>query len=120
MRSSDWISDVCSSDLTDAARVWGSSSESSAPAGTSKIRRVERSSPPVDVPNAISRPSGDGEYQSIADVTSPEASAGSSRTCPGPSDGSLRERTTRSEEHTSELQSLMRISYDVFCLQKKR
>src|SRR3546814_2799848 len=26
----------------------------------------------------------------------------------------------RSEEHTSELQSLMRISYDVFCLQKKK
>src|SRR3546814_10859310 len=25
----------------------------------------------------------------------------------------------RSEEHTSELQSLLRISYDVFCLQKK-
>src|SRR3546814_8257055 len=25
----------------------------------------------------------------------------------------------RSEEHTSELQSLMRISYDVFCLEKK-
>src|SRR3546814_6286479 len=27
---------------------------------------------------------------------------------------------TRSEEHTSELQSLMRISYDVFCLTKKK
>src|SRR3546814_6149836 len=27
--------------------------------------------------------------------------------------------TTRSEEHTSELQSLMRTSYAVFCLQKK-
>src|SRR3546814_5183131 len=27
--------------------------------------------------------------------------------------------TQRSEEHTSELQSLMRISYAVFCLQKK-
>src|SRR3546814_4915473 len=26
---------------------------------------------------------------------------------------------SRSEEHTSELQSLMRISYDVFCLKKK-
>src|SRR3546814_3509142 len=26
----------------------------------------------------------------------------------------------RSEEHTSELQSLMRISYDVFCLEKKK
>src|SRR3546814_6344178 len=28
-------------------------------------------------------------------------------------------RVRRSEEHTSELQSLMRISYAVFCLQKK-
>src|SRR3546814_2163529 len=28
-------------------------------------------------------------------------------------------RLTRSEEHTSELQSLMRISYAVFCLKKK-
>src|SRR3546814_4666224 len=28
-------------------------------------------------------------------------------------------RPTRSEEHTSELQSLMRISYAVFCLKKK-
>src|SRR3546814_6648897 len=32
-----------------------------------------------------------------------------------------RQRTpSRSEEHTSELQSLMRISYAVFCLKKKR
>src|SRR3546814_8633116 len=30
------------------------------------------------------------------------------------------DRPTRSEEHTSELQSLMRISYAVFCLQKKK
>src|SRR3546814_8923958 len=29
------------------------------------------------------------------------------------------EAALRSEEHTSELQSLMRISYDVFCLKKK-
>src|SRR3546814_1170491 len=29
-------------------------------------------------------------------------------------------RAVRSEEHTSELQSLMRISYAVFCLKKKR
>src|SRR3546814_10049077 len=29
-------------------------------------------------------------------------------------------RCARSEEHTSELQSLMRISYAVFCLQKKK
>src|SRR3546814_8165775 len=31
----------------------------------------------------------------------------------------MKERGTRSEEHTSELQSLMRISYAVFCLKKK-
>src|SRR3546814_8264129 len=32
----------------------------------------------------------------------------------------LREHQMRSEEHTSELQSLMRISYAVFCLKKKK
>src|SRR3546814_1847813 len=32
----------------------------------------------------------------------------------------LRVRWWRSEEHTSELQSLMRISYAVFCLKKKK
>src|SRR3546814_5034947 len=31
----------------------------------------------------------------------------------------VRQRGARSEEHTSELQSLMRISYAVFCLKKK-
>src|SRR3546814_7287391 len=36
----------------------------------------------------------------------------------GPS-GSSASAATRSEEHTSELQSLMRISYAVFCLKKK-
>src|SRR3546814_3028116 len=30
------------------------------------------------------------------------------------------EKAARSEEHTSELQSLMRISYAVFCLKKKK
>src|SRR3546814_10494299 len=45
---------------------------------------------------------------------------------PGASASSSRLRATvatcmiRSEEHTSELQSLMRISYAVFCLQKKQ
>src|SRR3546814_4262321 len=41
---------------------------------------------------------------------------------PGGRDGALLDRVAvpgRSEEHTSELQSLMRISYAVFCLKKK-
>src|SRR3546814_2214556 len=33
---------------------------------------------------------------------------------------SMAEARSRSEEHTSELQSLMRISYAVFCLNKKK
>src|SRR3546814_8526173 len=33
--------------------------------------------------------------------------------------GDIGEQEERSEEHTSELQSLMRISYAVFCLKKK-
>src|SRR3546814_3524734 len=36
----------------------------------------------------------------------------------GPDDAAV--RAIRSEEHTSELQSLMRISYAVFCLKKKK
>src|SRR3546814_3108125 len=40
----------------------------------------------------------------------------SSRTC---CFSRSRQRIARSEEHTSELQSLMRISYAVFCLKKK-
>src|SRR3546814_10850589 len=37
-----------------------------------------------------------------------------------PSPGSAGEEPARSEEHTSELQSLMRISYADFCLKKKK
>src|SRR3546814_6581825 len=37
-----------------------------------------------------------------------------------PSAPSYTARASRSEEHTSELQSLMRISYAVFCLKKKK
>src|SRR3546814_4514656 len=44
-----------------------------------------------------------------------------SRACTGAGAGSRgRSRSPRSEEHTSELQSLMRISYAVFCLKKKK
>src|SRR3546814_1454078 len=47
---------------------------------------------------------------------------GCSQGCPRGVPGELRHEPsvcTRSEEHTSELQSLMRISYAVFCLKKK-
>src|SRR3546814_7629407 len=44
---------------------------------------------------------------------------GQSGAASGHGAGMSREQAWRSEEHTSELQSLMRISYAVFCLQKK-
>src|SRR3546814_9951230 len=38
----------------------------------------------------------------------------------GPASAAFTRSARRSEEHTSELQSLMRISYAVFCLKKKK
>src|SRR3546814_7417420 len=53
----------------------------------------------------------------------PSASAGlpvnTARALTASSGSEVPKATSRSEEHTSELQSLMRISYAVFCLKKK-
>src|SRR3546814_7855251 len=54
------------------------------------------------VPQAISQP-----------PTEPSQAMGMTQRSP-------RRQPARSEEHTSELQSLMRISYAVFCLKKKK
>src|SRR3546814_7129300 len=51
------------------------------------------------------------------DLLQPRASAPSTAKAGGEE---VRLRAIRSEEHTSELQSLMRISYAVFCLKKKK
>src|SRR3546814_1182356 len=53
--------------------------------------------------------------ESSSDLALPVRAASASRPISVASCHTLR----RSEEHTSELQSLMRISYAVFCLQKK-
>src|SRR3546814_4377514 len=46
--------------------------------------------------------------------------SGSTNDSPRASSFNGREKSFRSEEHTSELQSLMRISYAVFCLKTKK
>src|SRR3546814_4949320 len=48
------------------------------------------------------------------------APLGIDENCPGHFHRDVAARHRRSEEHTSELQSLMRISYAVFCLKKKK
>src|SRR3546814_10840361 len=53
-----------------------------------------------------------GSITGLGDFRRDESNAGPQHR-PGPN------RKRRSEEHTSELQSLMRISYAVFCLKKK-
>src|SRR3546814_1118115 len=65
-------------------------------------------------PNARRHPVGDDGAASRAD--SLDDGAGTPMPAPGHPGA---ERRDRSEEHTSELQSLMRISYAVFCLKKK-
>src|SRR3546814_6933946 len=102
MRVSDWSSDGCASDLRLSRRGHD---------GTSCESDVWR-------PGCVCRPGSRARYP---DPDSPDSSV---RYCPSPSAESTRRlhswpRAARSEEHTSELQSLMRISYAVFCLTKK-
>src|SRR3546814_4368769 len=104
MRISDWSSDVCSSDLSIVALSVSISASRSpdltvSPSFTSHLARV---------PSSIV-----GERAGIFN------SIGMSRLVPVSLAGGACRYGFRSEEHTSELQSLMRISYAVFCLKKK-
>src|SRR3546814_6069652 len=65
-----------------------------------------------------SRPGITGSGPDAADAAQPVAMAAGARR--GERRTVRRHALRRSEEHTSELQSLMRISYAVFCLKKKK
>src|SRR3546814_7499201 len=99
MRISDWSSDVCSSDLI--------------------IVTAQRREQNVrDVPMSIDVLGGEKLVnQGIEDVQRLAESLPS--LVVGGQGGTFGGVNLRSEEHTSELQSLMRISYAVFCLKKK-
>src|SRR3546814_9674168 len=106
MRISDWSSDVCSSDLDPydwrALRGMDRSATQREGRGHSLWHRHRWTG---------SRPGWEGLCgQSVGRNSSClRRGCGGHRHCSG----------GRSEEHTSELQSLMRISYAVFCLKKK-
>src|SRR3546814_2863789 len=71
------------------------------------------------LPHLSSSGPGSGPGQSPRRLPGPRI--GALRACPGMTvEGTARLTRMRSEEHTSELQSLMRISYAVFCLKKKK
>src|SRR3546814_7827738 len=104
MRISDWSSDVCSSDLPAVpGRL---------PPGDDPCRGklVE---PPGAAPAGRQARRAGGAARA-ADFSRRTALRGVVRRPDLPGGG-----LHRSEEHTSELQSLMRISYAVFCLKKK-
>src|SRR3546814_5354219 len=124
MRISDWSSDVCAADLVDprgaALQVLGDlrrSLDVGAPhrAGQPVVGGVGPLDDLVDV--AVG---DDGQrWTELLLVDDPGAVGEAGQ------DGWLEEvavafHRLRSEEHTSELQSLMRISYAVFCLNKKK
>src|SRR3546814_8600441 len=121
MRISDWSSDVCSSDLC-----------SSLPSALS--RRI-RSSPPERSATAV-KPSnrskssmntssrcGTRSVQSAREVLPSGAVTSLKLVAPSAlvriTQRPPRWSASRSEEHTSDIQSLMLLSYAVFCLQKK-
>src|SRR3546814_3993411 len=118
MRISDWSSDVCSSDLYTGAAGWMYR------AGVEGILGIRREGSFLVVDPCI--PSAWPGFEATVKVGSThydirvEAPSHCHRDAsPAVLDGLLIQRTEgRSEEHTSELQSLMRISYAVFFLTK--
>src|SRR3546814_9985897 len=143
MRISDWSSDVCSSDLLYGTFQTGSISHNFAIGGELSWEKAERGTlavtdgrtTPRCTPLAISRfyctslfnPNPNDpwvNYSSETDGVPTDIARGGSetRTTNHASTKALYafDSITRSEEHTSELQSLMRISYADFCLQKKK
>src|SRR3546814_2372245 len=105
MRISDWSSDVCSSDLPKGAPR--PSLPPCSPGRSTNMRRM------AELPSSGSSRPRLGLSCKEAIITL----ASTGRLC-SPSGQNM--RSPRSEEHTSELQSLMRISYAVFCLKKKK
>src|SRR3546814_3869395 len=125
MRISDWSSDVCSSDLANATQVEVVVKRTVADAVDELIVRDNghgfRADEIVEIFGAVG-----GSWKHYA---ANRKTRGGSRILHGDKgEGrwkafAMGDRVvweSRSEEHTSELQSLMRISYAVFCLQKKK
>src|SRR3546814_6726337 len=107
MRISDWSSDVCSSDLTDAWNHGKALDE------TDPYRAAQR-----DFSNAVNIRA---LYEPLDHQDRDSSNDQRDRHHPGRAEQRLDlVMQYRSEEHTSELQSLMRISYAVFCLKKKK
>src|SRR3546814_1025313 len=138
MRISDWSSDVCSSDLWPASTLSGSPAPGKLRGGSRgalSLRLYGELRLPTLRPRPYTRPTQPWSFNRVrqiapqrpllasaadlprVDVQFSDASVlGRSRDLLALAEGNLMPLPScRSEEHTSELQSLMRISYAVFC-----
>src|SRR3546814_5501567 len=119
MRISDWSSDVCSSDLRIEAVEILEGIDAVLVIGGLRRQRQRRSEVEVGVQfediglGAIAGIAERGDFAQVARLR--HAAIGIF----GIEQADII-AVGRSEEHTSELQSLMRISYAVFCLKKKK
>src|SRR3546814_8496290 len=111
MRISDWSSDVCSSDLTDMINAWFESLDEALtqaiPAQTlSEMKMRDRIAALVQARLDMVKMHREALRRAQSLLALPQNLGKAAK-------------YGRSEEPTSELKSLMRISYAVFCLNKK-
>src|SRR3546814_1686859 len=114
MRISDWSSDVCSSDLRDRQELGERADQKRRQRRGRLLHRLckaEHSPLPLVRHDLLQR--GMLRRLGVGAEEQPDHAAHRKQ-----HDRGLNRE--RSEEHTSELQSLMRISYAVFCLKKKK
>src|SRR3546814_7513877 len=111
MRISDWSSDVCSSDLLGL----GQFDKSRGPVAQHEAIRGELRAQPVDIGLAHGRIGA----EHADDPRLRHRGRRLDRRHRSDDRQVQRAPDRRSDEHTSELQSLMRISYAVFCWKKK-
>src|SRR3546814_2179404 len=135
MRISDWSSDVCSSDLSVVAELAPEQQDfivtftvEEGPRykfGKIGLQTGLRNLDPEALREHVTTEEGDWYDASEVDetieaLTDAVGDLGYAFVDIRPRVQRDRDNLTRSEEHTSELQSLMRISYAVFCLKKKK
>src|SRR3546814_3255097 len=117
MRISDWSSDVCSSDLAAdraAAAVEEHDAHARRPCQRGQLHLGELQRPARGHQAAVLGAVGVAEHHRLPVAAGAQV---------GAIDGVVEQRAhhrRRSEEHTSELPYLMRISYDDFCLTNKK
>src|SRR3546814_8693869 len=123
MRISDWSSDVCSSDLDDGRFQFAAAHHFVE--REAELVALAEADPADARGQALELDAFAGHVEPVVQVLVVgdqflDLGVGLVDVLGVAAERDPAERADRSEEHTSELQSLMRISYAVFCLKKKK